>query len=74
MHAQEFSKLPVHNHVTLILQILAEAEGLEPPQPFGRQFSKLLRLPFRHASKFLVVRTGIEPVSAPYQDAANPLS
>ena len=30
---------------------LAEEEGLEPPHPFGCEFSKLVRLPFRHSSK-----------------------
>lgn len=29
---------------------MAEKRGLEPPRPLERQFSKLLRLPFRHFS------------------------
>lgn len=32
------------------LGLLADAERVELPRPFGRKFSKLLRLPFRHAS------------------------
>ena len=36
--------------ILCFLCYLAEETGLEPARPFEREFSKLLRLPFRHSS------------------------
>ena len=38
-----------------VLQKLAERGGVEPPRPFGRWFSKPVRLPFRHRSMLAFV-------------------
>lgn len=51
----------------------AEAEGFEPPRDFSRYLSKVVRLPFRHASKRQCVEaslptpaesSGVEPLQA----------